>query len=219
MSYPGGKGGAGVYQKIINIMPPHKTYIEGFLGSGIILKTKKPAQKNIGLDLSDTVVNQDWDAQIFQVNTIEWLSKYQWQGNELVYLDPPYVLSTRTNKKIYEHEMTDKDHLDLLRVIKKIPAKIIISGYWSELYATELGNWNNFQFQAMTRGGQRTETVWYNYDKPTRLHDYSFLGENFTERQRITRKKKRWIERLSKMDDHEKYALLDVIDTAFGNQI
>ncbi|MCZ4283118.1 hypothetical protein O4H49_20200 [Kiloniella laminariae] len=31
MSYPGGKGGAGVYQKIINIMPPHKTYIEGFL--------------------------------------------------------------------------------------------------------------------------------------------------------------------------------------------
>ena len=33
MRYPGGKGGAGVYQTIINNIPPHDTYIETHLGS------------------------------------------------------------------------------------------------------------------------------------------------------------------------------------------
>jgi site-specific DNA-adenine methylase len=35
--YPGGKGGAGVYQTIINNIPPHDTYIETHLGGGNIL--------------------------------------------------------------------------------------------------------------------------------------------------------------------------------------
>jgi DNA adenine methylase len=34
MGYPGGKSGAGVYQTIINLMPPHTVYIEPFLGGG-----------------------------------------------------------------------------------------------------------------------------------------------------------------------------------------
>ena len=37
MRYPGGKGGAGVYQTIINNIPPHDTYIETHLGGGNIL--------------------------------------------------------------------------------------------------------------------------------------------------------------------------------------
>jgi hypothetical protein len=33
MSYPGGKGGSGVYQTIINQQPPHEVYIEPFLAA------------------------------------------------------------------------------------------------------------------------------------------------------------------------------------------
>lgn len=43
MTYPGGKAAAGVYQRIINLMPPHSLYIEPFLGGGAIMKLKKPA--------------------------------------------------------------------------------------------------------------------------------------------------------------------------------
>jgi site-specific DNA-adenine methylase len=32
MKYAGGKGG--IYQKYINLMPPHEVYIEAFLGGG-----------------------------------------------------------------------------------------------------------------------------------------------------------------------------------------
>ena len=39
MTYPGGKNGAGIYQRIINHMPPHETYIEAFLGSALCSET------------------------------------------------------------------------------------------------------------------------------------------------------------------------------------
>lgn len=51
MPYPGGKNGSGVYQTIINRMPPHDVYVEPFLGGGAILRLKRSARLNIGVDL------------------------------------------------------------------------------------------------------------------------------------------------------------------------
>jgi DNA adenine methylase len=56
MQYAGGKNGAGVYQSIINLMPPHRVYIEPFLGSGAVLRMKRPAKVNIGVDLDARAV-------------------------------------------------------------------------------------------------------------------------------------------------------------------
>ena len=33
-NYPGSKGGSGTYQKLINLMPPHREYVELYLGGG-----------------------------------------------------------------------------------------------------------------------------------------------------------------------------------------
>lgn len=66
----------------------------------------------------------------------------------------------------------------------------------------------------MTRGGLRTESLWFNFDEPVQLHDYSFLGENFRQRERIKRKKERFIARLQKMDKLERQALLAALDDA-----
>jgi hypothetical protein len=51
VTYPGGKNGAGVYQTIISQMPPHEVYIEPFLGGAAIMRLKRPARLNIGVDL------------------------------------------------------------------------------------------------------------------------------------------------------------------------
>ncbi len=57
-SYPGGKGGAGVYQTLINLIPPHETYIETHLGGGAIMRFKRSAKINIGIDLDPDVTSQ-----------------------------------------------------------------------------------------------------------------------------------------------------------------
>lgn len=91
---------------------------------------------------------------------------------------------------------------------------VIVSGYWSELYATELAGWHTTTFRAMTRGGKpRTEWLWYNFEPPAELHDYRYLGSGFRERERIKRKKKRWVSRLERMPELERQALLAAIST------
>lgn len=54
MKFPGGKGGA--YQKLINLMPPHDVYIETHLGGGAVIRNKRPARSNLGIEIDSEVV-------------------------------------------------------------------------------------------------------------------------------------------------------------------
>jgi len=308
VGYPGGKNAAGVYQKIINLMPPHQVYIEPFLGGGAVMRLKKPAKENLGLDLEPSVVSA-WRARLARTDDareapdlamaaelagngdthrrrspetamvatsarsddggskitgdgdggpasemailpavppetalrsaslelalptsapsqpasrdvfhfecrdgIDFLAKYPFKGSELVYCDPPYLLSTRGNRRIYRYELSDRQHRRLLKIINRMPCMVMISGYWSEMYATALKDWNSISFEAMTRGGRKaTEWLWFNFPEPIALHDYRFLGKDFRERERIKRKKLRWVNRLQKMPLLERRALLSAI--------
>ncbi len=99
-------------------------------------------------------------------------------SDTLHFVDPPYVLSTRVlkanGKGYYRHEMTDSDHLDLLRVLLELEGMVVISGYDSELYRDSLYGWEKFQTKsriAAVRGtALRTETVWINPACSDALH-------------------------------------------------
>jgi len=124
----------------------------------------------------------DWIIEI-----AEWLRKVQIEcrpaleviqrfdyTNVFMYIDPPYMLGTRTGKQ-YRHEMTDADHEELLDALLKSRAKIMISGYESDLYNSRLSGWHKEQFRSCADGGRpRQETVWMNYrqDMQMSLHDY-----------------------------------------------
>lgn len=82
----------------------------------------------------------------------------------LMYLDPPYVLSTRGVHKQYRYEMSDQDHIELMETVTSSKAKVMISGYECELYDFYLGNWNKVQITARVQDNRRrTETLWMNY--------------------------------------------------------
>lgn len=84
----------------------------------------------------------------------------------LMYLDPPYVWSTRTGRKQYRHEMSDQDHIELLETITSSKANVMISGYDCELYDFYLGKWKKVQVAARAQNKkQRVETLWMNYDQ------------------------------------------------------
>jgi DNA adenine methylase len=101
--------------------------------------------------------------QIENRNVFELIPKYN-RENVLMYLDPPYLLETRKNKKVYRHEMTYEEHEELLKLITCSKAKIIISGYMNDLYSKYLSGW---RFDTTTNkdqaGNRKTECVWMNY--------------------------------------------------------
>lgn len=270
MTYPGGKGGSGVAQTLISLMPPHNVYIEPFLGSGAVLRAKLPARlRNVGIDVSRealeltlAAIDGDWDLvatemafpagtggsddeisqyvpgpivvssdsagetgkpddayrrptpklELLQADAIGWLYEHREHlpASALVYCDPPYVRSSRRKSRaLYEFEMTDEQHTELLGVLKSLNCMVLLSGYESELYTQELVGWNHLTFHTTNRAGARTtEHVWFNYPKPVELHDYRYLGNGFRERERIKRKMKRWATRLERMPDLERQALL-----------
>jgi DNA adenine methylase len=213
MRYPGGKNAPGVYHTIINQMPPHDTYVEPFLGSGAILRLKRAAAiANIGVDLDEGPIAKFSDAAGVTAicgDGIRYLQERQWRLEELVYADPPYLMSSRRQTRpIYKFEMDERQHIELLGTLKAIPAMVIISGYPSPLYDAMLERWRKVTFTAMTRGGVlATECLWMNFPEPEALHDYRFIGKGFRERERIKRKIDRWTTKLKAMKPQERIAL------------
>lgn len=214
MSYLGAKSGSGTYQAIINLMPPHDTYIEAFLGTGAVMKRKAPAQQNIGIDLNKKCIDEfDYAAaSLIHGNAFDYLRTHDFEssGRTVVYADPPYLPETRTSSAKYDYELTNEDHIELLNILCKLPCYVLLSGYRSTLYDEHLNNWWSIDFQSMTRGGVRTETVWCNF-KPGEIHYHTFAGANYTDRQRIKRKAARWANNFKSLPIGEKQAVLAAI--------
>ena len=81
----------------------------------------------------------------------------------LFYLDPPYVTSTRTDKKRYAHELTDDGHRLIASVVEKVRGFVVLSGYACELYRElyEDRGWRRIDVDAIANGGvKRTESLW-----------------------------------------------------------
>ncbi|MDQ2084715.1 DNA adenine methylase [Xanthobacteraceae bacterium Astr-EGSB] len=88
----------------------------------------------------------------------------------LLYVDPPYVFATRSQKRVgndlyhgYRHELTDDQHVALLDRLCQHRGMIVLSGYPSALYESRLEGWVRFEKEARAdRGLARTEVVWIN---------------------------------------------------------
>jgi DNA adenine methylase len=59
----------------------------------------------------------------------------------LFYCDPPYYHATRTATEVYDHEMTEREHRELLDVLLACKGKVILSGYANDLYDVMLAGW------------------------------------------------------------------------------
>lgn len=221
MRYPGGKGKC--YQRLINLMPPHSTYIESHLGAGAVMRNKRPASKSIGIDLDGRVI-EHWRCSfpgrctLVHADATVFLSQYKFAGGEFVYSDPPYVPGTRRKSKIYRCEYTEGEHVRLLDVLTSLPCMVMISGYKNPLYGERLAKWRLTTFLAKTHVGLREECVWMNFEPPKTLHDASYLGDTFRQRQSVRRRQQRLVERFGRMEPAEREHLLRVLDTQYGRE-
>ena len=105
------------------------------------------------------------DVEIVCSNALDLIPKFG--ANNLIYLDPPYLPSTRAAAKVYDHEMTLEDHKNLLDVILKSPAQIMISGYDNDLYNEKLKDWKYLDINISNHaaGGKKKremrERIWH----------------------------------------------------------
>lgn len=100
--------------------------------------------------------------QIESQPAVDLIQKFNFD-NVLIYADPPYLMSTRCCKQ-YQHEMSERDHATLLAVLKQHKGPVILSGYPSELYDRELGEWYMITQKAYNQNADpRTEVLWMNF--------------------------------------------------------
>lgn len=89
--------------------------------------------------------------------------------NTFFYLDPPYLLKTRTGR-VYKNEMTYEQHEQLLQLILNLKGKVLLSGYDNELYNKYLQEWTKETYTikcCLCRkiATEKTEALWYNYKR------------------------------------------------------
>lgn len=168
-----------------------RTIIRAFMGFGSAAATAARPNRRImtgfrGIsDRSGTTPAHDWanypacmDAMIARLRgvvidnrpALEVIERYD-SEQALFYLDPPYVMSTRTDADAdYRHEMTDADHVTLAEQLMKVKGKVLLSGYHSPLYDELYADWERVEKAALADGARkRTEVLWMNFRPEGRL--------------------------------------------------
>jgi DNA adenine methylase len=222
MRYAGGKGKS--YPHLLNLMPPHRTYIESHLGGGAVMRRKRAAQRQLGIDIDPAVITRwqdipDRPCEIVCADAVQYLDQISVDAQTLIYADPPYVRTTRRRSRVYRFDYTDADHERLIECLRSKSCMVMLSGYDNELYRCALAGWNRIVFHAKTHTGIREESVWINFDLPTRLHDSTYLGNSFRQREIIKRRQLRLQSRIEKLSPIEQHSLFNWLCQQLGEPL
>jgi hypothetical protein len=205
-------------------MPEHETYIESHLGGGAVILHKRPAEKNIGIDVDPSVITR-WRGEhpgvctLINADATEVLETYSYTGRELIYADPPYVTAVRRRRRVYRHDFATEDHATLLETLRSVTCMVMVSGYDNPLYNDMLRRWRKVSFNAKTHVDVREECVWMNFDAPASLHDTTYLGDTFRSRQDRRRRQARTLDKFARMDPLERAGVLKVLLSRYGTRV
>lgn len=100
------------------------------------------------------------DAEIESRGAIEVMKRFA-APDCLIYADPPYLPSTRT-QTMYAQEMTEQQHLEMLEVLCMHPGPVVLSGYDNGLYNDRLREWEQILLKPpkVEKAAVRTEKLW-----------------------------------------------------------
>lgn len=96
------------------------------------------------------------------------IGKYGAAADVLLYVDPPYLGSTRqdANSRYGVEMRSDDEHRELAAALADCAAAVVLSGYDSPLYDELYAGWQRTELSTMTGNGRadkaRTEVLWSN---------------------------------------------------------
>jgi DNA adenine methylase len=108
---------------------------------------------------------------------LEVIEKYGARDGVTLYVDPPYLGSTRAHSNRYAIEMRgDSDHEQLAAALNSCRAAVVLSGYPSALYDQLYAGWRRVDIPTTTGNGgddrARTECLWINRQQEPTLFDH-----------------------------------------------
>jgi len=226
MSYPGGKDGAGVWQKIISHIPRHRVLVELFGGSAAVTRHILPAERNIVVEVDAAVIAGEGDKIRRACPTVELINEHAFRFVETApieddwcaYFDPPYHPSTLKSRERYEHVLTAEEHDVMLGLAVKLPCAVLISGYRCESYDRMLSDWYRLDYICGTRGGPAVESLWSNRGVPEWPHDGRFVGEDFRERETRSRRRETIQRRAAAVDPAELLTMAEDIACSIADR-
>jgi len=98
---------------------------------------------------------------------LEVIGRYGSRPGVLLYVDPPYLGTTRGWGNNYRVEMkTADEHRELAAALADCKATVVLSGYDSPLYLELYDGWHRYSQASMTGNAKtdkaRTEVLWAN---------------------------------------------------------
>lgn len=241
-TYNGGKSGSGTYQQIINLIPPHSIYVAPFAGHDGVFRKIRRAPVSVLNDIDARIIEAwgryhipgcDVVQNFMQGNLFEKplrpvvilsvndysviLDRFYDNPEAFIFCDPPYPMDKRrSQQRLYNFDWEGPEyHIRFLERIRNITANCMVCSYENDIYNEYLGKWNTHKYMSMTRAGLAEEIIYFNYPAPFILHDFSYLGNNYRERDRIKRKVSRHIARLDRLPGPERTGILSAIISKF----
>jgi DNA adenine methylase len=109
---------------------------------------------------------------------LDLIGKYGKQPKVLLYVDPPYLGTTRGWGNNYRYEMkTEEEHRELAAALADCKAAVVLSGYHSPLYDELYQGWHRYEQASMTGNAKaskdRTEVLWSNRVLAGQVHLFS----------------------------------------------
>lgn len=136
--------------------------------TGWRLQYRNNRGKSIIADWNDTdrlwpVVERLKQVQIENADALSLIARVD-SRQTLFYVDPPYVLSSRSERHrygAYTVDMSDNDHRRLAEVLRRVKGMVVLSGYQSALYDELFGDWLTVNRSMHTNGNvSRLEYLW-----------------------------------------------------------
>jgi len=225
-NFPGNKSVKGLYHLIINNFPPHKFFYELTAGSAHIALIKAPADYTVVNDVREkifiklleySVAHPELNWKVMNENCLSILSVLRSQKadeakNSLIYLDPPCI-----GRKIYSQGHDIPFHQQLIVSAAALKCNVMISHDEHPLYDNLVTNcgWRKKTLKVFSHSKYVVEAIYMNYPEPKQLQDYSLVGNDCWDRQRIKRKVERHIKKLQSLPDLEREAIIHAIKIFF----
>lgn len=102
------------------------------------------------------------NVQFLQRDALDVIARMAGTG-ALIYFDPPYLASTRVNRRGYRHEPAAAWHVEAAELLRAHNGPVIVAGYRSDLYAGlyEAHGWQRVERrQGTNSGGSAVEYLW-----------------------------------------------------------